>query len=329
MTDESVLESCGEPGTTAVVGAEAEVAPAARSGRGMVLLALLTVYIVWGSTYLGIRFALGQGSDVSGHPLAGYPPLFFPALRFIFAGGVLLLAMKLRGAAMPTLRQWRNVSILAVLLLICGNGCVVWAEQSVGSGLAATAVATVPLWTALIAAFWGQAPTRMQWVGMLVGFAGVVVLNLRSDLSGDLLAAGLLVFSSLTWSYGSLLGKRMDLPQGLVNPGAQMLSGGLMFLAISALHGDSWKLVPSLQAAFWVMYLSVLGSIVAFSAFIFLMHNANVSMATSYSYVNPVIAVLLGVAFGGEHINSSSVVAMALVVAGVALILFASPRDAH
>jgi len=318
VTDETTLEPCGEPGTTPVVGAEAELPPAARASGTLVLLALLVVYLVWGSTYLGIRFAL-----------KGYPPLFFPAIRFIFAGGVLLAAMKLRGAKMPTAKQWLNVSILALLLLIVGNGGVVLAERSVGSGLAATAVATVPLWTALFGMFWGQAPTRPQWLGLFVGFAGVVVLNLGSDLSGDLFAAALLVASSVSWSYGSLLGKRMDLPAGLVNPGAQMLSGGLMFLLLSALHGDAWTLVPSMTAFLWVLYLSVAGSILAFSAFVFLMHNTNVALATSYSYVNPVIAVLLGAVFAGEAITRGSIVAMALVVVGVALILLFSPRDGH
>lgn len=313
MTKESTLEPCGEPGTTPVV------APAPHPPHGiggMVLLALLTVYIVWGSTYLVIRFAL-----------AAYPPLFFPALRFLFAGGTLMLISRLRGIAMPTRRQWANSALLGFMLLIVGNGCVVWAEQSVGSGLAATAVATVPLWTALFGMFWGESPTRMQWLGLVVGFIGIVVLNLRSDLSGNLTAALLLVASALSWSYGSLLGKRIDLPAGLMNPGAQMLTAGLMFLPLSAIAGESWTLIPDWKAAFWVLYLAVLGSIVAFSAFVYVMNNANAALATSYSYVNPVIAVLLGVAFGGEVITRDTLIAMALVVAGVALILAFTPRN--
>jgi drug/metabolite transporter (DMT)-like permease len=282
----------------------------------MGLLALLTVYIVWGSTYLAIRFAL-----------EAYPPLFFPALRFIFAGGVLIAFTRLRGAALPTPKQWGNAALLAFMLLIVGNGCVVWAEQTVGSGLAATAVATVPLWTALFGMFWGEAPTRMQWAGLVVGFLGIVVLNLRSDLSGNLTAALLLVASAVSWSYGSLLGKRIDLPKGLMNPGAQMFCGGLMFLPLSALMGEHWVLVPSIQGALWVLYLAVLGSIVAFSAFVYLMSNTNVALATSYSYVNPVIAVLLGIGFGGESFTRDTLIAMALVVAGVALILAFTPRN--
>lgn len=313
MTKESTLEPCGEPGTTPVVATARH--PAHGLG-GMVLLTLLTVYIVWGSTYLAIRFAL-----------AAYPPLFFPALRFIFAGGVLILFTAARGTKLPTARQWANSSLLAFLLLIIGNGGVVWAEQSVGSGLAATAVATVPLWTALFGMFWGEAPTRMQWAGLVVGFIGIVVLNLRSDLSGNLTAALLLVASALSWSYGSLLGKRIELPSGLMNPGAQMFSGGLMFLLLSALRHESWVLVPNFKAAFWVLYLAVLGSIIAFSAFVYLMNNANAALATSYSYVNPVIAVLLGVAFGGEIVTRDTLVAMGLVVAGVALILAFTPRN--
>ena len=313
MTKESTLEPCGEPGTTPVVATARH--PSHGLG-GMVLLTLLVVYVVWGSTYLVIRFAL-----------AAYPPLFFPALRFLFAGGTLVLLSKLRGTALPTRRQWANASLLALMLLLIGNGCVVWAEQSVGSGLAATAVATVPLWTALFGMFWGEAPTRMQWVGLVVGFIGILVLNLRSDLSGNLTAALLLVASALSWSYGSLLGKRIDLPSGLMNPGAQMLTGGVMFLVLSGLKGESWVLVPDWHAALWVLYLAVLGSIVAFSAFVYLMSHANAALATSYSYVNPVIAVLLGVAFGGESVTRDTLIAMALVVAGVALILAFTPRN--
>lgn len=313
MTKESTLEPCGEPGTTPVVASARH--PAHGLG-GMVLLAMLTVYIVWGSTYLVIRFAL-----------AAYPPLFFPALRFLFAGGTLMLISRLRGVALPTRRQWTNATLLGFMLLIVGNGCVVWAEQSVGSGLAATAVATVPLWTALFGMFWGESPTRMQWFGLIVGFVGIVVLNLRSDLSGNLTAALLLVASAVSWSYGSLLGKRIDLPAGLMNPGAQMLTAGFMFLPLSAIAGESWVLVPDWKAAFWVLYLAVLGSIVAFSAFVYVMNNANAALATSYSYVNPVIAVLLGVAFGGEVITRDTLIAMALVVAGVALILAFTPRN--
>jgi drug/metabolite transporter (DMT)-like permease len=313
VTKESTLEPCGEPGTTAVIAA-----PAGHPSRvlgGMALVALLTVYIVWGSTYLAIRFAL-----------QAYPPMFFPALRFLFAGGVLLTVMKLRGAALPTPRQWRNAAILAFLLLIVGNGGVVLAEQSVGSGLAATAVATVPLWTALFGMFWGETPNRLQWLGMVVGFAGIVVLNLGSDLSGDLSAALLLVASAVCWSYGSLLGKRIDLPAGLMNPAAQMFCAGFLFLFASALRGEHWVLAPSAKALLWVLYLAVFGSIIAFSAFVYLMNTTPAALATSYSYVNPVIAVLLGVAFGGETVTHASLVAMALVVTGVALILAFTPR---
>lgn len=277
----------------------------------LVVLALLAVYLVWGSTYLAIRFAL-----------EGYPPLFFPGLRFIAAGGVLYLLLRLRGVAAPTPRQWRNVALIGVLLLNVGNGGVVIAERWVGSALAATAVATVPLWAAVFAGIWGHWPVRMQWLGMVIGFAGIVVLNLGGDFAANPAAALLLTVASATWAFGSVWSRRLDLPKGLMSSACQMLAAGVVFIAASALRGESWTLLPGARAVGALLYLTVFGSLLAFSAYMFLVQNVTPSLATSYAYVNPVVALLLGLTLGGEHIVRSGYIAIALVLLGVALIVY-------
>ena len=277
----------------------------------VVLAALLTVYIVWGSTYLAIRFAL-----------EGYPPLFFPGVRFVAAGSILFVVLLLRGYPMPTPAQWRNVAVIGVLLLNVGNGGVVLAERAVGSALAATAVATVPLWAALFAGIWGHWPVRMQWLGMVVGFVGIVILNLGGDFAANPAAAVLLMVASATWAFGSVWSRRLDLPKGLMSSACQMLAAGVVFLTVSALRGEHWGVSPSLRASGALLYLIVFGSLIAFSAYIFLVQNVTPALATSYAYVNPVVALLFGLTLGNEHIVSSGYIAIAMVLAGVALIVY-------
>jgi drug/metabolite transporter (DMT)-like permease len=312
------LDPHGEPCATPVVDPDSVPQGAAPPSRLLIALALVTLYFIWGSTYLGIRIAL-----------RGYPPLFFPGLRFAAAGAALLGIMRLRGAPLPTPRQWFNATLIGFLLLGVGNGGVVLAERSVGSGLAATAVATVPLWAALFGLFWGHRPTLLQWLGLGVGFAGIVFLNLRSDLSAETGAALLLAAAPLSWAFGSVLSRRLDMPAGLMNPAAQMLTAGVLFLVGSAAAGERWQFhtAPAPMAA--LVYLTVFGSMVAYSAYIYLVHNASPALATSYAYVNPVVAVVLGVLLGGESFASDSLTAIGLVLAGVALIVIFNPRRSH
>lgn len=276
----------------------------------LVVLALLAVYLVWGSTYLAIRIAL-----------EGYPPLFFPALRFLVAGGVLYALLRLRGVAAPTRRQWRNAALIGFLLLNIANGGVVLAERSVGSALAATAVAIVPLWASLFVGLWGVWPRRLQWLGLVVGFAGIVTLNLGGDFAANPLSAGLLILSSLTWAFGSVYSRRLDLPKGLMSSAAQMLVAGAIFLAVSALVGEPWHLVAAPRALGALVYLIVFGSLLAFSAYMYLVQNVTPALATSYAYVNPVVALGLGATLGNEHFVTSEFVAIGLVLAGVLLIV--------
>ena len=277
--------------------------------RLLVVLALLTLYLVWGSTYLAIRFAL-----------QGYPPLFFPALRFMIAGLALYSILRLRGYPRPTPRQWGNATLVGILLLDIGNGGVVLAERAVGSALAATAIATVPLWAAVFAGFWGTWPQRRQWLGLLIGFAGILVLNLNGNFAANPLAAMLLVIAAACWAFGSVWSRRLDLPAGLMSSACQMLAAGVIFLGGSWLRGEPWGLAAPPQAIGAVIYLAVFGSLLAFSAYMYLVQNVTPALATSYAYVNPLVAVVLGVTFGHESFVASEIAAIALVLGGVVLI---------
>lgn len=276
----------------------------------LIWLALFCVYVIWGSTYLAIRYAL-----------EAYPPLFFPAVRFLTAGAVLFAVMRLRGAPLPTRRQLLNATVIGFLLLNVGNGAVVFAQQSVGSALAATAVATVPLWAALAGGIWGVWPARLHWLGLGLGFAGILLLNLDGDFAANPLSAALLIAASVSWAFGSVWSRRLDLPKGPMSTACQMLAAGVLFLIASAARGESWNLVTTPTAMAALAYLAIFGSVVAFSAYMYLMQTVSPQLATSYAYVNPVIALLLGVTMAGELFVTSELAAIALVLAGVGVIV--------
>src|SRR5688572_5327756 len=204
--------------------------PAAVPARGgFVVLALLLVYVVWGSTYLAIRFAL-EG---------GVPPLsMVSGLRFIVAGSLLYAVLRWRGVAAPTRRQWGSLAVLGALLLLCGNGMVVLAERSVSSGLAAVAVASVPLWMALFGALRGQHASAGEWLGIVIGFLGVVWLNAGSSLTASPTGLVLLLIAPIGWAYGSVWSRGRELPTPFMAAAGQMLCGGALLLAAGLLSGE-------------------------------------------------------------------------------------------
>jgi Permeases of the drug/metabolite transporter (DMT) superfamily len=286
----------------------------ARAGGLAVVFALAIVYVVWGSTYLGIRFAL-EG---------GWPPLAaVSGARFLVAGGVMYAFLRWRGVPAPTGAQWRNVAVMGVTLLLLGNGCVVLAEQHVSSGLAAVAVASVPLWMGLFGAFYGQRPTRIEWLGLAVGFAGVVWLNAGSSLGASPAGLVLLVIAPVAWAFGSVWSRGRDLPSPFMTSAGQMLCGGAMLLLIGLLRGEGHDLQPTLQGTLALAYLAVFGSIVAFSTYVWLLHHVRPVLVSSYAYVNPVIAVALGAWLAGERFTAHDLGAMAVILAGVVLITLA------
>jgi len=280
-----------------------------------VVLALASVYLVWGSTYLAIRFGL-----------EGYPPFLMGSLRFIAAGLAFFAFLRWRGHAAPTRAQWRNAAFMGLFMMLLGNGLVNVAEQSVSSGLAAVAVASMPLWAGLFGVLRGQHPSRGEWLGLAVGFAGVVWLNIHGEMRASVTGMVALLLAPVAWAFGSVWSRGRDLPAPFMSTAAQMLCGGAAMGVVGLAMGERITTVPPLSATLAVGYLAAFGSIVGFSAYVWLLHHVRPALATSYAYVNPPIAVLLGALLLDERVGAHAVGAMAVILAGVLTITLARAR---
>ncbi len=285
------------------------------SPRLLVPLALLAVYVVWGSTYFAIRIALES-----------WPPFLLGAVRFLIAGGMLYAFLRVRGGASPTRPQWINAAITGTLLLGVGNGLVCFAEQTVASGLAAIAIASMPLFAATFGAIYRDWPSGLEWLGLTIGFGGVILLNVGSGMGGSPTGAIALVVAAIAWAFGSVWSRRRDMPPASMNTAAQMLSGGIALSVVSLLQGERLHGLPSISASLAMLYLIVFGSLVAFTAYLYLLRHVRAVLATSYAYVNPPVAVLLGVLFLGEAANTGDLLAMAVILAGVGMITLGKLR---
>ena len=291
--------------------------PAAVSGA-RIALALAAVYLIWGSTYLGIRFAL-EG---------GFPPFLLGGVRFIIAGGLMYAFLRWRGVPAPTRAQWGNAAMMGVFLLVLGNGMVNLAEKTVSSGMTAVAVASAPLWMGIFAAMRGQKPSRMEWIGLGIGFLGVLWLNAGSSLTASPVGLVALLVASLAWSFGSIWSRGRDLPSPFMASAAQMLCGGVAMCIVGAAIGERFHGLPSAHALAAFAYLIVFGSIVGFSAYIWLLHHVRPALAGSYAYVNPAIAVALGAWLAHERFGAHELVAMGVILLGVVAITFAKAAKA-
>jgi drug/metabolite transporter (DMT)-like permease len=289
------------------------------SSRVKLIAAFAAVYIIWGSTYLAIKFAIET-----------IPPYLLAGMRYLVAGTVLYSWARLRGASHPTLIQWRSAVIIGILLLVGGNATVVWAEQYVASGLAALLVATEPLWIVILN--WlrpgGVRPTRSVTIGMIAGFSGVALLIGPGALNGGsqvhVFGAIALVLAALSWAAGSIYANHARLPVSPVMASAsQMVSGGVILTLMSVLAGEpsrlEWSAI-SLGSVLSLGYLIVFGSLIGFTAYVYLMRSTTPAKASTYAYVNPVIAVLLGWALAGEAVTGQMLLAMVIIIAAVAII---------
>jgi drug/metabolite transporter (DMT)-like permease len=283
--------------------------------RLLVPLGLGTLYLVWGSTYLGIRIAVG-----------GWPPFLLAGVRFLIAGSLLFGFLRLRGMASPTWRQWRNAAVVGVLLLGLGNGLVCYAEREVSSGIAAVAVASMPLFMALFGLRHGHRPNALEATGLVIGFVGVVVLNLGGDLSGSRLAALALLLAAAAWAFGSVWSKHQEMPPGPMNTAAQMLCGCVALFAMGFASGERLPAHPPLAANLALAYLVVFGSLIGYSAYLYVLRHARPVLATSYAYVNPPVAVLFGVLLAGEHVGVLEIAGTAIILCGVAAITLAQQK---
>ena len=271
-----------------------------------VAIALATIYIIWGSAFLAIRIAIED-----------FPPFLMSGLRYLFAGCVLYAFMWLRGAESPRRNEWLAAAGAGVFLVATANGGLVFAEQWVTSGLAAMGFATAPLWAVLFAAFWERWPNRGEWIGLGLGFLGVVLLNLESDLSASPIGAVALMISAMGWGFGSIVSRRMPLPIGLMGSAAMMVAGGLMLTLLGLARGERLYHVPAIQSSLAFAYLSIFSSLIGFSAYNFLLRHTRPAVFTSHAYTNPVIAVVLGAIFEHERFNRLECLAILMTVAAL------------
>lgn len=274
-----------------------------------IVLALSSVYVVWGSTYLGIRYAL-----------EGYPPFLLGAIRMALAGALMYGFLRWRGVPPPTRSQWKQLWWLSIFMVLLSNGLVNVAEQEVSSGMAAVAVASMPLWAALFAFLRGERPRRNEWLGLAVGFIGVLWLNAGTDLAATPTGMIALLIAPVAWAWGSIWSRGRDLPMPFMSAAGQMLTGGVWMLAAAMITGERMTTLPPLSATLAVGYLITFGSIIGFTAYIWLLHHVRPALATSYAYVNPPIAVLFGVLLASETFTRHELAAMGVILAGVAII---------
>lgn len=284
----------------------------------LVWAALLTVYVLWGSTYLGIRVAVST-----------MPPLLMAGARFLLAG-VIMFAWAWLSGARPARAHWIAGAIMGILLLAGGNGLVVWAEQSIPSSLTALLISLTPLWMTLID--WlrpgGVRPRLPVAAGLALGFAGIVLLIAPWERAGagalNLGGIALVLIASCSWAAGSLYGRGAKLPASpVLGTGIEMLAGGGVLLAAALLTGEAGQLHLdhiSTRSGLAFAYLVIFGSIVAFTAYVWLLKHTTIARASTYAYVNPVVAVFLGWAFAGEQLTPRTWLAAAVIVAAVVVI---------
>ena len=283
------------------------------------LLAFAIIYFVWGSTFLAIRIGVQE-----------VPPFLLAAMRFLVAGGVLYGWMIVRGERSPSLRQWASASLLAILIFVGDYGLVFWAEQRVPSGITAVMMATIPVFMALseIIFLRTQRLTVRLALALLIGIGGVAVLVSRSlNLGGapiDAVGAVALIVAAMSWSVASALPRKLPLPPSKVmSSGAQMLVGGVFLALTSAALGEFRNFHPwSVSRGAWLalLYMIVAGSIIAFTAYVWLLHHESPTKVGTYAYVNPVVAVLVGYFLGGETLGLRTILGTLLVLISVVVI---------
>ena len=289
-----------------------------RPATTVIIACLLAVYILWGTTYYAIKVAI-----------TGFATFFFVGTRFVVAGGLLLLWQMLRGAPMPTLAQWRGAALIGCLLLLAGNGTVAMGEQWVSSGAAVALISSVPLTTAAWSCLFGQRPARLEWLAMAVGTVGIVVMLLGHDLQASPLGVAVVLGGSICWSLGTVLARRVDVPPGATGFGAEMLCAGIAGFIVSALAREPWVFSSAIRPwAAW-SYLVVFGSLIGFSAFRFLVERVSATLATTYAYVNPPVALLVGWWLGHEQFSTQLLLGLPIVLGAVALQTWAHTRAAH
>lgn len=293
-------------------------APARTSPGLLVVLALGGVWVIWGSTYLAIRYGLET-----------IDPFVLQASRFVIASVVLGAFARWRGVPWPTARQARNAAVIGLMLLIGGVGMVTLAEdRGLSSGVAATIIAIQPMLASVWGGFFGRWPHRVEWIGMTIGLSGVVVLSLSGSLDGTRAGFALVVVACVSWSLGSMISRQIDMPVGPMASVVEMAAAACGFIVLAFAKGEELA-APSWRSGIAALYLALLGSVVAFTCYVYLLANVRPSLALSYAYVNPIIAVVLGALLYDETVSVHLLLALPLVVIGVAIVTRAQSSAAR
>ncbi len=285
-------------------------------------LALLTVYLVWGSTYLAIHFAV-----------LSLPPFLMAGVRYLVAGLILFVWRRAAGDPFPPKSQWKSAAVIGLLLLLGGNGGLVWAEQFVPSGIASVFIGSTPLWIILIDALrpGGKKPTLLTTIGLLIGFAGIVLMinpGQAAEPQHSLYLPGALVLvcGSFAWALGSVYGRTADLPRSpLMGTGIQMLAGGVGLSLFSMVVGEIRSFDPMavrLDSIMGLLYLIVFGALVGYSAYTWLLRAAPIPLVATYAYVNPIVALLLGYLLADEQLSARTLIAALVIISSVGVINF-------
>lgn len=292
----------------------------------LVVAAFAIIYVVWGSTYIAILFAIET-----------IPPFLMAGMRFLSAGVLLYAVVRPRQEAAPTVRNWLAATVVGCLMLVGGNGLVCWAEQWVPSGSAALIIGTVPLWMVLFewSIFRGPRPTPIILVGLLTGLAGVYLLIGPGNLAGEPvnLAGGIaLLLACVFWSFGSLYSRRARLPKSMfLSVAMQMIAAGVVLVLLGTGTGEWARFdITAVTWKSWIslIYLSLIGSIIALSAYVWLLQVSSPARVSTYAYVNPVIAIILGALLANEPVTARAVIAAVVIVAAVVIITTGSRRRA-
>jgi len=291
---------------------------AAKTSIWLIGACLVTVYIVWGTTYFAIKVAIEE-----------IAPFFMVGTRFTVAGIVLLGLQALRGRPMPTLKQWAGAAVVGVLLLVLGNGMVAVAEHTVSSGATVALISLMPLATVLWSGAFGDWPRRAEWFAIALGGVGAAIMLLGRDLQSSLGGTLLILFAEIAWSLGTVLSRRLDIPHGPTGFGAEMLAAGVIGLVVSAALGEHWA-VPHAAHVWWAWgYLVVFGSLIAFSAYRFVVERVSPTLASTYAYVNPPVGLIVGSWLGNEKFSLNVLVGLPVVLAAVGLHAWIQTRQSQ
>ncbi len=286
------------------------------TASGWPIVACLTaVYVIWGTTFFAIKVGIEE-----------FPPFLLVGTRLAAAGLLLLGWQGLRGRRLPTPREWSHAALIGTLLLVMGNGTIAVAEHWISSGATVALGSVLPLATALWSGVFGRWPQRLEWAAIVVGGAGAAVMLTGRDLQASLFGTVIILAGVASWSFGTVLSRRIDVPRGATGFGAEMLCAGCIALAISVVLGERWH-VPREPKVWWAWgYLVVFGSLVGFSCFRYLLERVSPTLASTYAYVNPPVALLVGWQLGRESFSANLLIGLPIVLASVALLAWAHSR---